>query len=148
MVNSRSIQRAQNKPFAFGFNHFAMLNTVKSALARSPAARDSIQKAMKKLLIFAATACLAGSAFGQGRISAPVVHRRALPPVNPAAQSEGSLQRGVRLGNPVQMFNPVAPAEYGDGHEFVTPRGDDPGLRPRDTSRNFPIALRLFSVAF
>jgi hypothetical protein len=124
------------------------MDTEKSALARSPAARDSIQITMKKLILFAAAACLAGSAFGQGHISAPTVRRRALPPVNPAAQSEGSLQRGVRLGNPVEMFNPVAPAEYGDGREFVTARGDDPGLRPRDTSRNFPIALRLFSVAF
>jgi hypothetical protein len=103
---------------------------------------------MKTLFIFAAGAFLAGSALAQGTISAPNVHRNAVPPVNRSAQYEGSLQRGVRLGNPAQLVNPWAPAEYGDGHEFVTPRGEDTGLRPRDRSRNFPIALRLFSVAF
>jgi len=103
---------------------------------------------MKKLFIFGAGLVLAGSAFAQGTISAPTVRRNALPPVNPPAQYEGSLQRGVRLGNPAQMFSPFAPAEYGEGREYVTPRGEDTGLRPRDRSRNFPIALRLFSVAF
>jgi hypothetical protein len=54
----------------------------------------------------------------------------------------------VRLGNPLQMVNPFAPAEYGDGREFVTARGEDPSLRPRDRSRALPIGLRLFSIAF
>lgn len=103
---------------------------------------------MKTLLIFAAGALLAGSAFGQGRIAAPSVPRHALPPVSAAARTEGGIQRGFRLGNPAQMFNPFAPARYGDGREFVTPRGEDQGLRPRDTSRPYPIGLRLFSIAF
>jgi hypothetical protein len=104
---------------------------------------------MKTLLNFAAAgALLTTAALGQGRISAPIVHRQALPPVNAAAQSEGGLQRGVRLGNPVAMFSPFAPAEYGDGRDFVTERGQDPGIRPRDRSRNFPIGLRLFTIAF
>jgi hypothetical protein len=103
---------------------------------------------MKKLIIFAVGAVLAGSALGQGNIIAPTVRRNALPPVNPAAQSEGGLQRGVRLGNPLQMVNPFAPREYGDGREFVAPRDQDPGLRPQDRSRAFPIGLRLFSIAF
>jgi hypothetical protein len=104
---------------------------------------------MKKLIIFAGCAVLAGSAFAQGNnISAPRVRRNALPPVNAAAQSEGSLQRGVRMGNVVGMFNPFAPGSYGDGREFVTERDHDPGLRPRDRSREFPIGLRLFSIAF
>lgn len=103
---------------------------------------------MKKLFIFAITGVLAGSALAQGNITAPTVRRNALPPVNSAAQSEGSLQRGVRLGNPLQMFNPFAAGVYGDGREFVTPRDTDPGLKPRDRSRNFPIGLRLFSIAF
>jgi len=105
---------------------------------------------MKKLIIFAASAVLAGSAaLAQGNnISAPMVRRNALPPVNAPAQTEGGLQRGVRLGNPAQMFNPVAPGRYGDGREFVTARDQDQGLRPRDRSRSFPIGLRLFSIAF
>jgi hypothetical protein len=46
------------------------------------------------------------------------------------------------------MFSPFAPKEYGHGGEFVTARGEDKGLQPRDTSRNFPIGLRLFSFSF
>jgi hypothetical protein len=93
---------------------------------------------------------LAGSAFAQGNdnINAPVSTRHALPPVNAAAQTEGSLQRGVRLGNPAQMFNPFASQRYGDGREYVAERGYDGGLKPRDNSRPFPIALRLFSISF
>jgi hypothetical protein len=104
---------------------------------------------MKTLIIFAAGAVLAGSALAQGNnLTAPAVQRRALPPPNAAAQSEGSLQRGVRIGNPLQMFSPFAPAEYGDGREFVTPRDQDHTLQPRDRSRAIPIGLRLFSIAF
>ena len=104
---------------------------------------------MKTLIIFAAGALLAGSAFAQApeaNISAPTVQRRALPPVS-AAQTEGGLQRGVRLGNPVQMFNPFAPAEYGSGRDFVSPR-DEETARPRDRVQPRPVALRLFSFSF
>jgi len=105
---------------------------------------------MKKILILAAFAVLASPAFAaQGNnITVPVVPRKTLPPASTAVRTEGALQRGVRIGNPVQMFNPFAPGGYGDGREFVTPRDEDPGLRPRDKSRAFPIGLRLFSVAF
>lgn len=102
---------------------------------------------MKKILLLAVATSLAGSAFAD-QLSAPVVHRSVLPPVNIPAQTEGSLQRGVRLGNPAQMFNPVAPKVYGDGREFVAPRDQDQGLRPRDRSRSFPIGLRLLSFSF
>lgn len=99
-------------------------------------------------MIFAACAVLAGPAFGQAaNISAPTVQRRTLPPVS-STQTEGSLQRGARLGNVVQMFNPFASAGYGDGHEFVTTRNDEQGLRPRDKPRATPVALRLFSFSF
>jgi hypothetical protein len=103
---------------------------------------------MKKLIVFAVGGVLAGSCLGQGNISAPTVTRHALPPVNSAARTEGGLQRGVRLGNPLQMFSPFAPAEYGQGRELVTARDQDLGLRPRDRSRAFPIGLRLISFAF
>ena len=104
---------------------------------------------MKTFVIFAFGALVAGSAFAQGNnLYAPTTHRNTLPPANIPSQTEGSLQRGVRVGNPVQMFSPFAPAQYGDGHEFVTPRDQDQGLRPRDNSRNFPIGLRLFSISF
>jgi hypothetical protein len=103
---------------------------------------------MKTLLIFAAGAFLAGSAFGQGNnISAPVVRRTALPPVNPAAVSEGGIQRGFRVGNPIQMFNPVAPREYGEGRDLVVTR-DVGSTLPHDRARAYPIGLRLFTIAF
>ena len=104
---------------------------------------------MKKLVIFAGIALLAGSALAQGDIRTPVVRRQALPPVNRAAETEGGLQRGVRVGNPLQMLNPFAPAEYGDGTDFVTVRDEGPStLRQHDRSRTHPVGLRLFSIAF
>jgi len=102
---------------------------------------------MKTLMIFAACAVLAGSALAQGDISAPTVQRRTLPPVSSAAQSEGSVQRGVRLGNVLQLLNPFAPVEYGSGQGFVTPREEE-GARHRDRSGPSPVGLRLFSIAF
>jgi hypothetical protein len=102
---------------------------------------------MKKLIIFATCAALAGSALAQGdNFSAPTVQWRALPPVN-AAQSEGSVQRGFRLGNPLQLLNPFAPVEYGSSQGFLTPREEEAGRR-RDRSGPSPVALRLFSFAF
>jgi hypothetical protein len=102
---------------------------------------------MKTLIIFAAGALLAGSALAQGNISAPTVVRHALPPVS-APQSEGGLQRGVRLGNPAQMFNPFASARYGEGREFVTPRDENVEVRPRSQARTASVGLRLFSFSF
>jgi len=105
---------------------------------------------MKTVIILATGVLLAGSCLGQGNISvsAPAVRRNTLPPVAPAPQAEGSLQRGVRVGNPLQIINPFAPAVYGDGRAFLAPRYQDSGLRPRDTSRSFPVGLRLFSIGF
>jgi len=102
---------------------------------------------MKTLIIIAAGVLVAGSAFAQGSISAPVVQRRALPPANPA-QTEGGLQRGVRLGNPAQMFNPFARERYGDGREYLTASDEDNGLHQRNHARPTPMGLRLFSFAF
>ncbi len=103
---------------------------------------------MKTLIIFAAGAVLAGSALGQGNnISAPVVQRNALPPLSPA-QSEGGLQRGVRVGNPLQMINPAAPVKYGSGRDFVTPKDEAP-LRPSNGHGHTEApGLRLFSFTF
>ena len=103
---------------------------------------------MKTLLIFATGAVLAGSALAQGNnISAPITQRRALPPLSPA-QSEGSLQRGVRLGNVIQMINPIAPAKYGSGRDFVTPP-DKEKILPRNghTTPQAP-GWRLLSFSF
>jgi hypothetical protein len=39
--------------------------------------------------------------------------------VNVQPRNEGAIQRGVRNGNILQLINPFAPREYGDGSDFV-----------------------------
>ena len=59
------------------------------------------------------------------------------------ARVDGSLVRtvkAVRYGNPLQMINPDAPAEYGDGREVTRHDVDDPFQRPQ--------GLKLFAVEF
>jgi hypothetical protein len=103
---------------------------------------------MKKLIVFAAAATLAVSAFAQStNLNAPVVQRRTVAPVTPAA-TEGGLQRGARLGNPAQMLNPLASQKYGDGREFLTPRDEGIAQRPLDRSRPQSVGFRLFSFSF
>jgi len=103
---------------------------------------------MKKLTVFAACAVLAGSALAQGNnISAPTVQRHALPPSNPA-DTEGAVQRGVRLGNPAQLINPVAPQRYGDGRQFVVAHDEALGVQPQERARANPVALKFFSFTF
>ncbi|HJT81301.1 MAG TPA: hypothetical protein VJ719_08905 [Chthoniobacterales bacterium] len=41
------------------------------------------------------------------------------PPVSETRQFEGSIPAGVRGGNPLQMLNPKAPAQYGTAWEHV-----------------------------
>ncbi len=102
---------------------------------------------MKQFIIFAAAAFLTASALAQGNFSAPIVRRETLPPVNAAAQSEGGLQRGFRLGNPLQMFNPFAPGFYGEGREFISTHDAGTALL-HGRYRAYPMGLRLFSIAF
>lgn len=102
---------------------------------------------MKTLIIFATAAVIAGSALAQGNLSAPIVQRRALPPLSPA-QSEGSLQRGARIGNPLQMINPFAPAQYGSVTDFLTP-ADTSKVQPRKGHmRPEAVGFRLISFSF
>ncbi len=59
------------------------------------------------------------------------------------ARVDGSLVRtakAVRYGNPLQMVNPGAPAEYGDGREVTRHEVDDPFQRPQ--------GLKLFAFEF
>jgi len=103
---------------------------------------------MKTLTLFAAAAFFAGAALAQGNnLSAPVVQRHALAPSNPA-DTEGAVQRGVRLGNPAQLINPAAPQRYGDGRQFVVARDEALGVQPQDRARTTPVALKLFSFSF
>jgi hypothetical protein len=105
---------------------------------------------MKTLTLFAATALLAGAALAQGNnvnLAAPTVQRHALPPSNPA-DTEGAVQRGVRLGNPAQLINPVAPQRYGDGRQFVVAHDEALGVQPQERARTNPVALKFFSFSF
>lgn len=103
----------------------------------------------KTLLISLLIGAGAASAVAQD-FRAPLQRRPQVstPPVAPRIIREGGINRGIRKGNVVQMVNPFAPREYGTGAEFVEDRIDDPFLRPRDPSREHPIALRLFAFEF
>ena len=104
---------------------------------------------MKTLTILAAiatSAVLTGSALAQGNFSAPVTQRKALPPLSPE-QSEGALQRGMRLGNPLQMISPFAPVEYGTGRDFLTPSNEVAGRQGKRSGAS-PLGLRLISFSF
>ena len=53
---------------------------------------------------------------------------------------DGSVVRAIRGGNPLQMINPAAPAEYGDGRDVTRHEDGDPGQRPQ--------GLKLFAIEF
>ncbi len=45
--------------------------------------------------------------------------------------ADGSVVRAVRSGQPLQMVNPFAPANFGDGSDMVQRDPADPDQRPR-----------------
>ena len=45
--------------------------------------------------------------------------------------ADGSVVRAVRSGQPLQMINPFAPANFGDGSDMVNRNPEDPEQRPR-----------------
>lgn len=66
--------------------------------------------------------------------------RTANAPVKLSPRLDGSIPRAIRSGQPLQMINPFAPAEYGDGRDMVRREPDDPYQRPR--------GFKLFVVEF
>ena len=58
----------------------------------------------------------------------------------PASRIDGSVSRATRSGNPLQMINPFAPKEYGDGSDVTRREPEDPYQRAQ--------GLRLFAVSF
>ena len=60
--------------------------------------------------------------------------------VTPGSRVDGSVTRVVRSNNPLQMVNPFAPKEYGDGSDVTRREPEDPYQRPE--------GLRLFAVEF
>jgi len=107
-------------------------------------------KMKKALLIFLLVSGAAGSAALAQDFAAPLRHPRevSVPPYAPRIVREGGLQRVARHGNLAQAINPFAPRQYGTGQEFVEYRQNDPFLRPRDPSREHPVALRLLAFEF
>lgn len=61
-------------------------------------------------------------------------------PVAIGPRTDGIIPRAVRSGNPLQMINPAAPAEYGSGQDVTRHEGDDPFQRAQ--------GLRLYAVEF
>jgi len=53
---------------------------------------------------------------------------------------DGSVVRAARSGNPLQMINPFAPKEYGDGRDVTRHEPDDAFQRPE--------GLKLFVADF
>ncbi len=60
--------------------------------------------------------------------------------VAPPSRIDGSVTRVVRSNSPLQMINPLAPKEYGDGSDVTRREPEDPYQRPE--------GLRLFAVEF
>ncbi len=61
-------------------------------------------------------------------------------PVVIGPRTDGIIPRAVRSGNPLQMINPAAPAEYGSGQDVTRHEAGDPSQRPQ--------GLRLYAVEF
>jgi len=70
-------------------------------------------------------------------------HARARQTHRPSAIAypalSGAIPRAFRAGNPIQMFNPLAPAEYGTAEENVT---FDPEASGKGNG------IKLFSISF
>ena len=66
--------------------------------------------------------------------------QRNLEATAPRSSIDGSVTRAARSGNPLQMVNPLAPAEYGDGSDVTRREADDPYQKAQ--------GLRLFVVNF
>lgn len=66
--------------------------------------------------------------------------RNVATPLPPAGRTDGVVPRVIRSGNPLQMINPAAPAEYGNGQDVTRREPEDPNARPQ--------GLRLLVVEF
>ena len=61
-------------------------------------------------------------------------------PVAIGPRTDGIIPRAIRSGNPLQMINPAAPAEYGSGQDVTRHEVDDPFQRPQ--------GLKLYAIEF
>ncbi|MGI9113764.1 MAG: hypothetical protein DLM52_01790 [Chthoniobacterales bacterium] len=88
---------------------------------------------MKQVAVAAVVATLfAGAAFGQtftapAQPERPIQPSRKRPPPVTTREVQGVVPRAVRGGNPAQMVNPRAPAQYGTAEQSVTVKPDGSG---------------------
>ncbi|HNQ88194.1 MAG TPA: hypothetical protein PKM73_06250 [Verrucomicrobiota bacterium] len=59
------------------------------------------------------------STTGPGSVSAPTPGRTVPPTLPDRRKTRGAIPAIARSENPLQMINPLAPAAYGDGTEFL-----------------------------
>lgn len=94
---------------------------------------------MKKLFLTILLAAASSAALAQeltttttttttttGRIETELEKPRP-PAAAPIVPTEGAVQLALRTGQPIQLINPAAPAEYGNAHERVSHDPNDPG---------------------
>jgi hypothetical protein len=61
-------------------------------------------------------------------------------PTHLTPRVDGVVARAIRSGHPLQMINPAAPADYGNGQDMVRHEANDPYQRPE--------GIKLFVVEF
>ncbi len=66
--------------------------------------------------------------------------RIANAPVAIGPRTDGVVPRAIRSGNPLQMINPAAPAEYGSGQDVTRHEVDDPTQRAQ--------GIKLYAIEF
>ena len=94
---------------------------------------------MKKTFLSILLAAASSVAFGQelttttattttttGRIETELPKPRP-PSAAPIVPTEGAVQLAIRTGQPIQLINPAAPAEYGNAQDRVSHDPNNPG---------------------
>lgn len=105
---------------------------------------------MKKTLLIVSFCLLAVPAFSQFTATYGRRVQKPTPPFR-TPQGEGAIQRAVRVGNPLQLINPLAPKEYGSGEDvlvYQTEAAPAPDPQQRHNPQARPIGVRLFTFFF
>lgn len=111
------------------------LFSVSNADAQSDASATTSKRTTRRTTISASS-----NASVTARLRRIEAQSRAINATTKAARVDGSVTRAARSGNPLQMVNPFAPKEYGDGTDVTRHEPDDPYQRPE--------GLKLFAVEF
>lgn len=96
---------------------------------------------MKKTFLSILLAAASSAAFGQGQGELTTTTTTTVtttdlqttlpkpkpPQAAPLVPIEGAVQVAIRTGQPIQLINPAAPAEFGDGNDRVSHDPKNPG---------------------